>query len=125
MGSDARGAGLLGVGTTETVRKWVRQAEIDAGALPGDTTEESAELKRLKRENAELRSAPMLSWAGSTVWRCELGVCVVDGVRDVGVGDAVGAELSVQECYLVPNPTSTWPAMPLLVPNIDLSDSEV
>jgi len=43
----------------------------------------------------------MLSWAGSTVWGCELGVCVVDGVRDVGAGDAGGAELSVQECYLV------------------------
>jgi len=43
---------LLGVGTTETVRKWVRQAEVDAGTRPGTTTEESAELKRLKRENA-------------------------------------------------------------------------
>ena len=43
----------------------------------------------------------MLSWAGSTVWGCELGVCVVYGVRDVGAGDAGGAELSVQECYLV------------------------
>ena len=26
----------------------------------------------------------------------------MDGVRDVGAGDAVGAELSVQECDLVP-----------------------
>ena len=50
-------ARLLGVGTAETVRKWVRQAQIDAGSRPGTTTEESAELKRLKRENAELRRA--------------------------------------------------------------------
>ncbi len=53
----SRVAELLGVGTPETVRKWYRQAEVDAGQRPGMTTEESAELKRLKRENAELKRA--------------------------------------------------------------------
>jgi transposase len=48
-------ARLLGVGCAETVRKWVRQVQVDAGARPGIATEESAELKRLRRENAELR----------------------------------------------------------------------
>ena len=47
---------MLGIGTTETVRKWVRQAEIDAGSRPGVSSDESAELKRLKRENAELNA---------------------------------------------------------------------
>ena len=49
-------ARLLGVGCAETVRKWVRQAEIDGGTRPGVSTDESAELKRLKRENAELEA---------------------------------------------------------------------
>jgi transposase len=39
---------LLGIGTT--VRKWVRQAQIDDGMRPGTSTEEFAELKRFKRE---------------------------------------------------------------------------
>ncbi|MET8134108.1 IS3 family transposase [Streptomyces sp. NPDC005251] len=47
----------LGIGTTETLRKWVRQDQIDAGSRPGTTSEESAELKRLKKENAELKRA--------------------------------------------------------------------
>jgi transposase len=41
----------------ETVRLWVRQAERDQGRRPGATSDELAELKRLKRENAELRRA--------------------------------------------------------------------
>jgi len=39
------------------VRKWVRQGEVDAGQRPGMTSEEYAEVKRLKREVAELRRA--------------------------------------------------------------------
>jgi transposase len=48
---------LLGVGCAETVRKCVRQAQVDGGARSGIATEESAELKGLRRENAELRRA--------------------------------------------------------------------
>ncbi|MFC5957299.1 IS3 family transposase [Streptomyces pratens] len=47
----------LGIGTTETLRTWVRRDQIDAGTRPGTTSEESAELKRLKKENAELKRA--------------------------------------------------------------------
>lgn len=41
----------------ETVRLWVRQAEIDRRRRGGVTTAEADELKRLKREIAELRRA--------------------------------------------------------------------
>lgn len=39
----------------ESVRRWLAQAEIDEGARPGVTSEESAKVKRLKAENRRLR----------------------------------------------------------------------
>ena len=41
-------AGKIGA-SAETVRKWVRRAEVDAGERPGMISEEHAEVKRLKR----------------------------------------------------------------------------
>jgi transposase-like protein len=43
--------------TAETLRKWVRQGERDAGQRPGTTTEERERIKALERENRELRQA--------------------------------------------------------------------
>jgi transposase len=62
----------LGIGTTETLRKWVRQAEVDAGQRPGVGSEESAELKRLRRENAELRRANEILKSASAFFAAEL-----------------------------------------------------
>ena len=62
----------LGIGTAETVRKWVRQAEVDAGQRPGATSDESAEIKRLKREVAELRRANEILKAASAFFAAEL-----------------------------------------------------
>jgi len=47
-------AGKIGC-TAETLRKWVRQAERDAGQRPGATSEERERIKVLERENRELR----------------------------------------------------------------------
>ena len=44
----------LGLGET-AVRRWIAQAEIDAGRRPGLTTEEHAELVALRKENRVLR----------------------------------------------------------------------
>ena len=49
-------AGKLGC-TTESLRRWVRQAERDEGKRAGLTTDERERLKALERENLELRRA--------------------------------------------------------------------
>jgi transposase-like protein len=51
MGSIAEKIGC----STETLRKWVRQVEIDSGRRGGLATEEQARIKELERENRELR----------------------------------------------------------------------
>lgn len=65
-------AQLLGVGAPEIVRKWCRQSEVDAGKRPGVSTEEAAELKRLKRENAELKRANAILRSASAFFAAEL-----------------------------------------------------
>jgi transposase len=78
MGEVAR---LLGVGTAETVRKWVRQAQVDAGSRPGTTSEESGELKRLERENAELRRANAILKTANTSASIHRRMRCVDGLN--------------------------------------------
>src|SRR5918994_1111104 len=51
--------------SAETVRKWVRRAEIDAGQRPGMTSEEHAEVQRLRREVAERRANEILKAAAA------------------------------------------------------------
>jgi transposase-like protein len=41
--------------TPETLRKWIRQSQRDAGTKPGPTTEDKARIKELEREVHELR----------------------------------------------------------------------
>jgi len=43
--------------TPETLRKWVRRAEVDTGRRGGLTSDDLARIKELERENRELRRA--------------------------------------------------------------------
>ncbi len=43
--------------SAETLRKWVRQTEVDSGRRGGVTSEDKARIKELERENRELRRA--------------------------------------------------------------------
>jgi transposase len=65
-------AARLGIGSPETVRKWLRRAQVDAGERPGATTEEKAEIRALKQENAELRRANAILREASAFFAAEL-----------------------------------------------------
>ena len=67
-----RVAELLGIGSAETVRKWVRQAEVNRGLRAGQTTEESEVVRKLRRENAELKRANFILKAASAFFAAEL-----------------------------------------------------
>jgi transposase len=65
-------AAKLGISTPETLRKWVRQQEIDSGRRSGVTSEESAELRKLRAEVRELRRANEILKAASAFFAAEL-----------------------------------------------------
>ena len=52
LGTVQRVATQLGYGT-ESVRLWVRQADIDEGRAPGVTSREEARVRELEQENRE------------------------------------------------------------------------
>jgi len=71
FGAVSRVARQLGVGP-ESVRNWIKQAEIDKGQRPGLTTEERRRLVELERENRELRRANEILKSASAFFAAEL-----------------------------------------------------
>ena len=70
-GAVARVAHSLGIGV-ESLRNWVRQAEIDRGARAGLTTEERRRIVELERENRELRRANEILKSAAAFFGAEL-----------------------------------------------------
>ena len=71
QGAVTRVARQLGIGP-ESLRHWVRQAEIDGGSRAGLTTEERARMKELERENRELRRANEILKSAAAFFGAEL-----------------------------------------------------
>jgi transposase len=70
-GTVKRVADQLGVGV-ETLRGWVKQAEIDAGVKPGVTSAEAERVRQLEQENRELRRANEILRRASAFFAAEL-----------------------------------------------------
>ena len=65
-------AGMLGIGAAETLRTWIRRAEVDTGVRPGVTSQMAEENKALRKEIAELRRANEILKAAAVFFGAEL-----------------------------------------------------
>jgi transposase len=56
----------------ESIRNWLRQADVDDGRRPGVTTDEKARISELERENFELRRANEILKSAAVFFGAEL-----------------------------------------------------
>jgi len=63
----------LGIGSPETLRAWVRQAEVDRGLKAGPSTDELAEVPQLRREVADQQRTIEILKAATTLFAREAG----------------------------------------------------
>ena len=71
QGAVSRVARQLGIGP-ESLRNWIKQADIDNGKRPGATTAEQRRISELERENRELRRANEILKAAASFFAREL-----------------------------------------------------
>lgn len=62
----------LGIGSAETLRNRVKQDEIDSGQRPGTATEDSAQIKAMKKEITELKRANDILKVAASFFAAEL-----------------------------------------------------
>ncbi len=70
-GAVQRVANQLGYGV-ESVRTWVKQADVDDGVKPGVTTDGAAKIAALEQENRELRRANEILKRAASFFGAEL-----------------------------------------------------
>lgn len=70
-GAVQRVANQLGYGV-ESVRTWVKQADVDDGVKPGTTTDAAAKIAALEQENRELRRANEILKRAASFFGAEL-----------------------------------------------------
>ena len=93
----------------ETLRQWVRRAEVDAGQRPGLTTDERARIRELERENQELRRANEILKAASAFFGAELDrqshevVAFIDAHRERFGVEPICRVLTEHGCKIAPN----------------------
>ena len=71
QGTVRRVADQLGYGV-ESVRGWVKRADIDSGTAPGSTTVEQDRIKQLEQENRELKRANAILKSSASFFAAEL-----------------------------------------------------
>lgn len=71
FGVVTRVARQLGIGT-ESLRNWLKQADVDEGQRPGVTSEEGRRIAELEKENRELRRANEILKSASAFFAAEL-----------------------------------------------------
>ena len=71
QGVISRVARELGIGS-ESLRQWVRQAEVDSGRRLGTSSADAQRIAELERENRELRRANDILKAASVFFATEL-----------------------------------------------------
>jgi transposase len=116
QGTVGRVARQLGYGV-ESVRSWVKQADIDQGVTPGTTTAEAERIKALEQENRELKRSNGDPAPGLGVFRpggarppVEVIVGFIDENREELGVEPICRDLQVAPStyYAANRPTSNW-----------------